>query len=182
MATQNILLLADGFEEIEAITLLDVLRRAEVNVKSASITDTINVRGAHDIIVQADTTLKEISSGEIDMLILPGGARGVKEIEESSLAKEMAAKSKRIGAICAAPSALAKWGFARNYEMTCYPSFQKIVEQGGAKYSEDVVVIDKDRFTSRGPATALAFALKLVEILKGKEVAEKIKKAMLFHE
>lgn len=176
---EAVILFATGFEEIEAITVLDVLRRAEVKITSASITETREVIGGHGIRIVADVTLADIQNDLIDMIILPGGAEGVKNITESSLAREITNKSKKIAAICAAPSALSAWGAKNNTTMTSYPSFRAQVEAGGVNYSEERVVVDKEYITSRGPGTAMEFALKLVEILRDSGTSDKIAEQML---
>ena len=172
--------LLPGFEEIEAITIIDVLRRAEVNVRVAS-TRVGPVKGAHEIDVVADTALEDVAAEHLDMIVLPGGMPGASNLARDPivqrLVKELAAAGKFTCAICAAPIALAAAGVHRGKRVTCYPGFEDKLE-GGTHVAERVVV-DGTVVTSRGPGTALEFALTLVELLRGKVVRGELAKGML---
>ncbi len=172
--------LAPGFEEIEAITVIDVLRRAGVEVTVAG-TETGPIEGSHGIRVSADRLLAEIREEGFDMIILPGGGKGVENLQKDSrllpLLGEFIAKDKYVGAICAAPSLLAAAGLIRGKQVTSHPSVKEKVA-AAALYSEERVVIDGKLVTSRGPGTAMEFALALVEILAGKEKVSELKQAM----
>lgn len=173
--------LATGFEEIEAVTIIDVLRRAGNSVTTCSLQDTLEVAGAHFITIQANKTLKNVLDEAFDMIVLPGGGLGTQNLASNQLVQELLKKFKKedklIGAICAAPYALHTAGVL-NENYTCYPSFEKKIHETGYHSNEDVV-IDQNVITSRGPATAMIFALKLVEILNGKPNAEQLKQDML---
>lgn len=175
------ILLADGFEEIEALATADILRRAEINVLLVSAYNTEYVKGAHDICVKPDIMLKDADE-EFEMLILPGGAPGYLNLEKNSFVKEIVLKAyecgKYIAAICAAPSVLGKWGMLKGKKAVCYPSFESYLE--GAEVIFDDVVQDGNIITSRGAGTAHKFAFKLTEILKDSTVSDKIKKAMIY--
>lgn len=174
--------LAGGFEEIEAVNIIDVLRRAEIEVLVGCLAESKDVKGAHELVVQADTFVKDVSSDELDMIVLPGGWGGTKALAEDAniqrLLKEMDAKGKSIGAICAAPYALNEAGVLK-HDYTCYPSVEKEIKEEGYMGDKAMVVEDANVMTSRGPATAICFALKIVEKLKGKEVALKLKAGLL---
>lgn len=173
--------LATGFEEIEAVTIIDVLRRAGNSVIACSLQDTLEVAGAHFITIQANKTLKNVLNEEFDMIVLPGGGLGTQNLSSNQMVQELLKKFKKddklIGAICAAPYALHTAGVL-NQNYTCYPSFEKKIHETGYHSNEDVV-IDQNVITSKGPATAMSFALKLVEILNGKPNAEQLKQDML---
>ncbi|MGD9553343.1 MAG: DJ-1 family glyoxalase III [Arcobacteraceae bacterium] len=173
--------LATGFEEIEAVTIIDVLRRAGNSVIACSLQDTLEVAGAHFITIQANKTLKNVLNEAFDMIVLPGGGVGTQNLASNHMVQELLKKFKKedklIGAICAAPYALHTAGVL-NENYTCYPSFEKKIHETGYHSNEDVV-IDQNVITSRGPATAMIFALKLVEILNGKTHAEQLKQDML---
>jgi protein deglycase len=172
--------LANGFEEIEAVNLIDVLRRAEIEVIIAGV-GTKMISGAHNINIQTNRLISQVSSDEIEMIVLPGGWDGTYALAEDAdvqrLLKEMNAKGKMIGAICAAPYALEKAGVLK-HDYTCYPSVEKEIRLDG--YTKDQpVVTDGNIMTSRGPGTALCFALSIVERLKDEQTAMAIKKGLL---
>jgi 4-methyl-5(b-hydroxyethyl)-thiazole monophosphate biosynthesis len=173
-------LLAEGFEEIEAVTIIDVLRRADV----APVTVAVGknpVRGAHQLLVQADRGLGEAAKESWDMVILPGGMPGATNLRDDprvqELLKRQAGEGRKIGAICAAPIALGKAGLLKGKKATSYPGFED--QLTGAAYQEAPVVRDGNIVTSRGPGTAMAFALDIVADLMGKAAADGLRKEML---
>ncbi len=172
--------LAEGFEELEAISLIDVLRRAKIKVILAGV-DSKQVLGAHQVQIEAECLVSDVSSDELDMIVLPGGWGGTHMLAEDadvqSLLKEMDAKNKMIAAICAAPFALEQAGVLKQ-NFTCYPSVEEKIRLDGYVHDRDVVV-DGNVMTSRGPGTALCFALAIVERLVDKETAAGIKANML---
>ncbi len=173
--------LAEGFEEIEAITAIDVLRRAGVEAAIISITGRKEVKGAHGIVITADGLFENIDKFDADMLVLPGGMPGTRHLgEHEGLRKvilRFAEEKKYIGAICAAPSVLGKLGLLNKRKATCYPGFEDTLK--GAEISEEAVVQDGNFITSGGPGTAMDFALKLVELLFDEETAEELKEGMI---
>jgi len=175
-------MLADGFEEIEALATVDVLRRGEVETIMVSIKSDKIVLSSHDIPVVADTTIDKIEIMPEDMIVIPGGGKGVQKLSESeilqSLLKKHQEKNGLLAAICAGPTIPGKMGFYNGVKATCYPGCEKDLK--GAVISNDDVVVDKNFITSRGPATALAFAYTLLSIIKGEEISKKIQKGMLF--
>ncbi len=181
MSKKILILLADGFEEIEAITIIDVLRRAEFHVTTAGVSGKM-IAGAHGLKVEADIELSKYKDTP-DAVILPGGMPGSKNLGESPLAAEIIKKvhsqKKIIGAICAAPAlALAKHGILEGKKATCYPGFEQHFGSG-VKFSSDRVVIDGNVITSRGPGSALEFALELVNQLGEPKKAEALREGML---
>ncbi|MBI4394885.1 MAG: DJ-1/PfpI family protein [Candidatus Omnitrophica bacterium] len=181
MVKKVLVILAEGFEEIEAITPVDVLRRAGVEVTLAGLSAR-TVSGAHGVKFQADVTLDEYRDLP-DAIILPGGMPGAQNLAESKkvaeLIKKMNAQKKVVGAICAAPAlALAPTGILDGKRATCYPGFEKNFSSA-ITFSKDRVVRDGNIITSRGPGSALEFALELVEQLVGCEKAKKLSEAML---
>ncbi|MBN2442530.1 MAG: DJ-1/PfpI family protein [Spirochaetales bacterium] len=175
-----VLLLADGFEEVEAVTPADFLNRAGVDVLLTGVTGSL-VTGAHGIAIKAEYTLDTLP-GDLDGVIIPGGMPGSENVAQSdkavTLIKKLFGKGKLIGAICAAPGVvLEKAGVLAGKRATCYPGFEKRFTN--TVFSEERVVVDGNVVTSRAPGTAAEFALTLVEILKGKKEAEKIFKSTL---
>lgn len=173
--------LADGFEEIEAFTFVDIMRRAELDIKTVSVTAKKTVIGAHSISVYADEHIEDINEN-FDALILPGGMPGTKNLLNCDRLKKLLItannRGKLIGAICAAPMVLGSIDILNGREATCYPSFEKYLS--GARFREERVVVSDNIITSRGAGTAHDFALKFVEIILGKEKAGSIKMSMLY--
>lgn len=177
MATA-LVLLADGFEEIEAVTIIDVLRRSDVVVTTASLGGP-RVTGSHQISVEADALLDAITVESFDALVLPGGP-GAKTLREDARAqatiKRAAAAGKVLAAVCAAPTALEAAGVLTGKRATSYPGNPL----PSASWVQDAVVIDGNVITSRGPGTTMAFALAVVERLRGAEVANTTAERLLF--
>jgi 4-methyl-5(b-hydroxyethyl)-thiazole monophosphate biosynthesis len=173
-------LFAKGFEEIEAIAIVDVLRRAEIDARIVAV-DGGSVTGSHGITLESDTSLKDALSRSWDLVVLPGGMPGSSNLRDhpqvQELIKAQNARGGKIGAICAAPIALGAAGLLKGKKATSYPGFQD--QLAGAKYVEERVVRDGNIITSRGPGTALEFALELVAELKGRAAAESLRKGML---
>ncbi|MDD1722601.1 MAG: DJ-1/PfpI family protein [Methanothrix sp.] len=169
--------LAEGFEEIEAISVIDILRRAEIEVVTAGLKDGL-AEGSHKVKVLPDTTLEKVDWHDFDGLVLPGGAPGFVNLGNDQrildMAREMNRAGKCVAAICAAPSVLIKAGVLQGRKATVSPSGKAQV-QACADFREDRVVVDKNLITSRAPGTALEFALKLVEALAGREKMEQVK-------
>ncbi|MDD3687329.1 MAG: DJ-1/PfpI family protein [Bacteroidales bacterium] len=176
----NYIFLATGFEEIEALTLIDVLRRADIPVRSVSITDELAVVGAHGIQVSADCLLKDIDFNAALYLILPGGMPGATNLSNCKLLTvhlEAHYKAQKpLAAICAAPLVLGRLGLLNGLDVVCYPGFEH--ELQGARLSSQHVVQSERIVTAKGPAYALDFALQLVATIKGTDVAATIRKAM----
>ncbi|MDX9960421.1 MAG: DJ-1/PfpI family protein [Aliarcobacter sp.] len=172
--------ISNGFEEIEAISVIDICRRANIEVKIAAVEELLTV-GVHNIKIQADCKIEDINSDDFDMIVLPGGLPNAFTLAENnkvqSLLKEFKEKKKKIAAICAAPYALHK-ADVLNENFTCYPSFEEKIRLNGY-HNNDSIVIDNDVITSRGPATAMVFALEIVNILCGEETYNQVKNGLL---
>ena len=172
--------LAKGFEEIEAVSLIDVLRRADMEVVVAGVGKKL-ILGANGITIQADAVIADVKSDSFDMMVLPGGWDGTyalaDDVDVQRLLQEMKSNDKMIGAICAAPYALNKAGVL-NQNYTCYPSVEEHIRLEGYR-SDKKVVIDGNVMTSRGPATAICFAISIVETLKGAETAQALREGLL---
>lgn len=182
MPKKVIVPLATGFEEIEALTIVDILRRANVDVTMAAL-ESLQVRGAHGVVVVADALLRELDGNVFDMIALPGGLPGATnlaaDLTTQALLKEFDAKGKAIAAICAAPYALKTAGVLKK-SYTCYPGFQEKIAQEGYN-ANDKVIQDGNVTTSQGPSTAMLFALSLVEQLCSREIALQLKKDLLLN-
>jgi 4-methyl-5(b-hydroxyethyl)-thiazole monophosphate biosynthesis len=175
------LFLADGFEEIEALTVVDVLRRAGVALKTISIMKDLTVTGAHGVAVVADELFEDADCVQCDMVILPGGGPGTARLLAheglKTVLTDFAAAGRRIAAICAAPMVLAKHGILKGRKATIYDGMKD--ELAGLDYVKEDVVIDGNVITSRGPGTAMPFAFALATLLAGDGVAAKVRADML---
>ena len=167
---------ADGFEEIEGLTVVDLMRRAGAQVQMVSISDGLAVKGSHGIEIKADTFFEDVDFGQADLLVLPGGMPGTLHLGEhqglTKLLTETAAQGKRVAAICAAPSVLGGLGLLKGKRAVCYPGFEDKLT--GAQVGTEEVVTDGNITTSRGLGTAIPFALELISLLFGQEKAEEI--------
>ena len=177
--------LADGFEEIEALTVVDILRRAQIETETVAISDCTSCRyitGAHNITVKTDITADETDYQNADAVVLPGGLPGTTNLKNSDTvtkALDFAYNNhKIIAAICAAPSIFADLGYLNNKKATANPDFMDKLDN--AIKCEDRVVCHGNIVTSRAAGTAAEFALNLVELLKDKNTADKLKAGMLY--
>ena len=172
--------LAAGFEEIEAVSLINVMRRGGIEVIVAGVDETL-VTGANGITVKADTDIGQVVADELDMVVLPGGWGGTHILAENEtvqqLLRDMKAKEKIVGAICAAPFALKQAGVL-NERYTCYPSVEEQIGKEGYTDKEKVVV-DGNVMTSRGPGTAICFGLAIVRKLVGEETYRQLYDGLL---
>lgn len=172
--------ISHGFEEIETCTIVDVCRRAEIEVTIAAVEEILTT-GAHNIKIQADCLIDKIKEEDYDMIVLPGGLPNAftlaDNIKVQNLLKEFKKRDKNIGAICAAPYAL-HTAEVLNKNYTCYPSFEEKIRKDGYHEKEDVVK-DEKVITSRGPGTAMEFALEIIKILCSIEKKEEIQKQVL---
>jgi 4-methyl-5(b-hydroxyethyl)-thiazole monophosphate biosynthesis len=174
--------LATGFEEIETVTVVDVLRRAGVDVTVAGLTPNVT-EGKHGVKVVPDKSIDDVKVEDFDAVIAPGGNPGYKNLRKDprviAMVKKAFNSNKLVAAICAGPTVLSDAGILEGKACTVYPGMDKELEAGGGKPKHDIVVVDGNIITSRGPATALPFALKLAEKLAGKQVAEAVSKKTL---
>lgn len=177
-------LLGSGFEEAEALVPVDLLRRAGVEVVLTALTEELEVSGGHGITVKADTTLSRLDRSELEMVILPGGLGGVAAIshcpEALELIRSLSARGKYVAAICAAPTLLASLGLLEQRKAVCYPGMED--EMAGAEVQiGSPVVTDEYFITAEAAGSSFVFGLKLVELLKGAEVAEQVKNSVHYH-
>lgn len=181
---RSFLFLAPGFEEIEALTVVDVMRRAGMDIKTISITPELLVAGAHGVTVKADAQFSETEFNHIEWLIIPGGLPGSEHLANyaplTTLLKEHAAKDGKIAAICAAPAfVLGRIGLLDGRDCTGYPGTQKGIEK--AQWHDAPVIALDTLVTGNGPASALRFALAIVANSMGESQAQSIGSAMLFY-
>jgi 4-methyl-5(b-hydroxyethyl)-thiazole monophosphate biosynthesis len=173
-----LLFLAEGFEEIEALTVVDVLRRADIKCDMCSITG-ISVKGSHGIEVKCDKVMKDINEEDYNGVVLPGGMPGSKNLKENegvlSIVRKFHEEGRIVAAICAAPMVLSAAGIIKGKEITSYPD----TELSDCNYVEKIVAEDNNIITSRGPATSIYFALKLVEKLSDVKKANELKSGMM---
>ncbi|MDR1135650.1 MAG: DJ-1/PfpI family protein [Clostridiales Family XIII bacterium] len=174
--------LADGFEEIEALTVVDILRRADITVQTVSMMRDLFVTGAHDIPIIADMLFEDITHEHCRMMILPGGGPGSQRLLKHEGLRtaliECAEAGGKLAAICAAPMVLAHAGLLDGKAATIYDGMQD--ELPKASYTKQNVVIDGNIITSRGPGTAMQFAIKLVDILAGEGTAAHVASALIY--
>ena len=174
--------LADGFEEIEGLTVVDILRRAGADVKTVSVTGDLTVCGSHGISVLADVLFEETDFSEDCMLVLPGGMPGTLHLQEheglTELLKSAYRRGTALAAICAAPSIFGALGFLEGRKACSYPSFE--TKLTGAKVVREPAVTDGNITTGRGMGAAIPFALRLVRVLYGQEKAEEVRKAVVY--
>jgi 4-methyl-5(b-hydroxyethyl)-thiazole monophosphate biosynthesis len=173
--------LANGFEEIEAITIIDILRRGEIEVIIGYLESSNFIKGAHNIIVQGDKHIQDIDIHTLDMIVLPGGWDGTKALANDTtiqnILQQMDKENKLIGAICAAPFALHTAGVLK-HNYTCYPSVEEEIRLDGY-IADSIIVEDNNILTSRGPATAMCFGLEIVKKLAGVEKYVAVKNGLL---
>lgn len=171
-----LILLAEGFEECEALTPADVLMRAGVEVELVSINDDLLVKGAHGITVKADKLISEISTDGLSVLVLPGGGLGTENLAASfsvnGLVQMAVGMGVYVAAICAAPSVLGRLGLLDGRKIACYPGFEKYMPT--ANLTGNKVEVDDIFVTAEGMGVSLEFGLKIVELLFGQESASKL--------
>ena len=174
--------LADGCEELEAVTIVDILRRAGIDVVTAGLDDQL-VRASHGVRIMPDTNLDEALTRDYDMVVLPGGLPGADNLNEDprvkELLKKMANSERFTAAICAAPKVLANAGLLRGKKATAYPGSLDSVNHQAQLVSGEAVVRDGKVITSRGPGTAMDFALALIEALTGKAKRDEVERALV---
>lgn len=183
---QVLIPVADGTEEIEAVTLIDVLRRAGAKVTVASVMDgRTTVVAARGVKIEADTTIDDCEQSDWDLIALPGGMPGAEHLQQSNplltLIRRQLDASGWLGAICAAPAVvLGKHNLIGDYKATCYPAFQDELQPRVKQLNQDAVVVDRNLITSQGPATAMAMAIQLTACLFGEEKARQVGEALLY--
>jgi 4-methyl-5(b-hydroxyethyl)-thiazole monophosphate biosynthesis len=174
--------LAPGFEDLEAVTIVDLLRRAGIEVVTAGLQPGL-VQGARGMRMQPDALLDEVLDHDFAMIAMPGGMPGAENLKNDpriiALLKKMAAAGKYTAAVCAAPIALAQAGLLDGKRATSYPGFVDKLSIPGGRYTGAAVEVDGKVVTSRGPGTAMDFALELIELLAGGEVRRKVETGLV---
>ena len=174
---------ATGFEEVEALTVVDLLRRENIETIMISVTNDMNVVSSHKVAVAMDELIENIDFGSLDAIVLPGGNPGFGNLEKCTLLKDKTTefinnKNKLVAAICGAPSVLGHWGLLAGKKACVYPGMDD--ELIGATVSHDSVIKDGNLITSRGMGTAIDFGLKIVEYYKGIEVSDALSKKIVY--
>ena len=176
--------MADGFEEIEGLTVVDILRRAGVDIDMVSISGRLEVNGSHGIVIKADKIIADIDQEDYNMLVLPGGKVGTENLEKCEKLIDMIGSfygaGKYIAAICAAPSIFAHRGFLMGRKATSHPSFESHLEEGGAIVTHAPVEIDSGIITGQGMGASIEFALAITGIMAGCEQADSIAEAIVY--
>ncbi len=175
--------LADGFEDVEALIPIDVLRRGGVEVVTVSTTDFPLVESAHGVAIEADLQFEQCDFSDADLLMLPGGMPGAANLyAHEGVCKavcDQVAAGKKVSAICAAPAVvLAPLGLLEGKRATCYPGFEQALE--GATYTGDLVTVDGNITTAEGPAAAFPYAYELLSQLVNKQVSDQVAEGMRF--
>ena len=174
--------LATGFEDIEALIPLDIMRRSGVDFKTVSVTGSLVVESAHGVKIEADMLIEDADFGDADLLMLPGGLPGATNLNAHAGVRkalvEHNVRGKMIGAICAAPMVLGGLGMLEGKRATCYPGFEKYLE--GAEYTNELCTVDGNITTGEGPAAALPYAYKLLAALTDAKTADGIADGMMY--
>lgn len=172
--------LADGVEELEAVTIVDVLRRSGLHVTTASIGMETRVTGSRGVTILADALWQNVDTFAFDVIAIPGGGGGTDRLASDErvldLLRRFNDEGKMIGALCAAPTILVQADILRNRRATCYPTCARVL---GDAYENAPVVVDGNIITSQGPGTAMLFALVMIRYLVGNEVAERVAEGLL---
>ena len=176
--------LATGFEEIEALTTVDFLRRAEIETQLVSMEETLEVTGVHGIVVKADVLFADAEYARADVIVLPGGMPGAENLmnHEALCAniRTFVELNRPVAAICAAPMVLGRLGLLEGKEATCFPGFEEDLK--GAKLVDQKVVTCGRIITAKGPGCAMDFALTLIEMVKGRSAALAVKEGIVGYE
>ena len=178
-----VVFLADGFEECEALIVVDILRRAGIETVTASIMGRLEVDSSRHIRVMADVLAEDVDFGPVDQIVLPGGKLGTENLSKNGIVKEQCrifAQTKYLAAICAAPSVPAGLGLLEGRKATCHPDFRS--KMAGAVYLDKGVVVDGNVITGQGLGVTFAFAFEIVKMLVGEETVRKIKEAICWRE
>ncbi len=176
--------LADGFEDIEALTPVDFLRRAGIEVRTVSINSTLEVTSAHGVTVKADQLVTDTDTADADLLVAPGGMPGAANLAACQAVCDafsaQAITGRLVAAICAAPAVLlASIGILNGRSATCYPGFESALEAAGATHVAERVVTDGNIITANGPSSAIPFALTLIAALSGEQKAAEVAAGIL---
>ncbi|MDR0949513.1 MAG: DJ-1/PfpI family protein [Lachnospiraceae bacterium] len=176
--------MANGCEEIEALTVVDLCRRAQLTTQMISISNQQAITGVHDIVFLADCLIEEVDFEQIEMIVLPGGKKGAQLLQENELLKQWILafhdKEKPLAAICAAPGILGQLGILNGKRACSHPTFEDALK--GAEISKQEVVCDGNIITSRGMGTAIPFGLAIVEYFTDSETAQKLAQSIVYND
>ena len=183
-AQTSYVLLAPGFEEVEALTTINVLRRANMDVVTVAVADQQQVTGATGITIKADSLITEVNTDNAEWIILPGGEDGAKNLRANATVTDILLKQAEgeggIAAICSAPAlVLAPLDILDGRIATCYPGLEGALIEGGCDYERGTVIVDDDIITSAGPGTTMAFAMEIVRASKGRHLADAVAQCLL---
>lgn len=181
---QALIFLAPGYEEVEMLTVVDLLRRSHISIDMVSITDSLEVTSSHNVTIKADKLFRDADFDEADMIILPGGIPGTPNLLAyqplTDKIKEFASQKKWLSAVCAAPTIYDKLKLFEGRKATCYPTFaEKLTD---AVYVKQPVVVDDIFITSRGAGTTIEFAAAIVERFAGKDTAKEVLEAIIYQD
>lgn len=175
---------ADGFEEVEGLTIVDLLRRADIDVTMVSANGNTEINGAHKIVVKTDAQFDDVNYDEMDLLVLPGGLQGVLNLQKHEgllkLLQKFDAEKKMIGAICAGPIILGELGMLKGRAAVCYPDDGLRAKLLGAEVKDERAVVSGHIITGRGVGAAIVFSLTLIELLLDAEKAKEVKAAIVY--
>jgi len=177
------ILLAEGFEEMEALAPIDLLRRVDIDVALVSLTEDLIVKGGHNISVKADITLEQIDFEALEMLVIPGGLGGVNTIADTPAAMELIQKvwnaEKKLAAICAAPKLLAQLDLINGISVVCHPSVNnEVMNAGGRVLFNKQATRDRNLITGKAAGSSIEFALELVAAMRNRETSDKLRHAL----
>ncbi len=174
--------LADGFEEVEALAPVDILRRGGVDVKTVSVTGTTTATSAHGVTMIADLRIEDADLSDADLLLIPGGLPGATNLRDHEgvrAALTAQAEAERyIGAICAGPMVPGSLGLLKGRRATCYPGFEKFLD--GAEYTGELVTVDGNIITGEGPAASMPYAYTLLSLFRDEEATADIRRGMMY--
>lgn len=180
--SKALIFLADGFEEIEGLTVADLLRREGIETQMVAVTGSLDIMGSHGIQVRADVLFENVDTSRTELFVLPGGMPGTKHLAAhealGKLLQDAAASGRKVAAICAAPSVLGGLGILKGRRAACYPGFED--QLVGAEVSKEQVVVSGNIITSRGMGTAIPFGLELVAQMKDRASADKLAENIIF--
>jgi len=181
---QALIFLAPGYEEVEMLTVVDLLRRSHISIDMVSVTDSLEVTSSHNVTIKADKLFLEADFDEADMIILPGGVPGTPNLLAfkplTDKIREFAAQKKWLSAVCAAPTIYSELGLYQGRKATCFPTFtEKLTD---AVYVKQPVVVDDIFITSRGAGTSIEFAAAIVERFSGKDAAKEVLDAIIYQD
>ena len=178
------IMMADGCEMIEALVVVDLLRRARIDIDLINIMDRDEVVSSHKVTIGTEIRLSDMKPDDYDGIVLPGGKVGTDNLKASArvteLVQQFDSAGKKVCAICAAPSALAEAGVLNGKKATCYPGFEDALTAGGASIGEGAVVVDGNTITSRGMGTGIPFGLSIIEAYMGAEKAKAIASQIVY--